>query len=301
MSFNFIPSSLKEKLENLSFSDEDKNILSCSFSYFSSDFVGRTKLEESINLLVQKLERKEKTFTVIDSNVNDMEIEVASPAQPSNPKMEEGWLKPSRRKSFRKPSTEKNKAPPEKKTKKQTNPIKTSWAYNWPKARTFWLRSEKIMELSTDIVDKIINEIQDHGNCKIEHFVRISGQFPGIKFATVGAWHSPSTWCVNDCNFVFWRPSMIRKQIVISRVPQKLRKDSQLADLIRQSIIDCGLQVIEVPQVQQLRRKTEEGYQETSSIKISGLEDSVSTLLLKRGFLSLKNRAMPIRLFHWKR
>lgn len=90
---------------------------------------------------------------------------------------------------------------------------------------------------------------------------------------------------------------MIRKQIVISRVVRELRKNSQLADLIQQSIINCGLQVSKALQIQQLKRINNEGYQESSSIKIIDLEDGVFTILLKRGYLYLKNKTMPIRLF----
>lgn len=127
MSFNFVPSSTKEKMDTLSFTEEEKKVLSRSFCFFSSDFAGRRTLEETTNFLLEKLlhEKKEKTYTIIDSNPQfsgkDMEIEFAGPPQQPKNNIKEGWNVPSKRKTFRNSSAKKKPAPQEQKKRKENN------------------------------------------------------------------------------------------------------------------------------------------------------------------------------------
>lgn len=104
--------------------------------------------------------------------------------------MEIGWLAPPRRKIFKRPPEKKRRSSRAQKNKKPYNLVKASWTCNWPKARTFWLRSEQIMELSTKIVDSLVKDIQFTEDCKIEHYVKISKKYHNIKFFTVNSWHS---------------------------------------------------------------------------------------------------------------
>lgn len=119
MSYDFISSSLKKKLLNLSFMEEEKNILSRSFNYFSSEYIGKQKLEESINFPIRKF-LLEKTFTVNDSNIQNMEIKLIGEAKQSNINKEEGWSKPSRRKIFKKPPEKRKMALIKQKKSKKT-------------------------------------------------------------------------------------------------------------------------------------------------------------------------------------
>lgn len=243
-------------------------------------------------------------FRSTDEGTLMLESTVHPPPESSDKKTtvnspsENSWVKP--KKVFRKKEKKTEpKAPQQDKQKpfnsaKKAKPPVAKWSYQWPRGKTFWYR------VSDDTLDKdrMIEFIKIlSNNCKIENWVPISGKYSGVKFATVNTW-LPSAE-IHACNLTwkYWRPSMIGKQLIISRVPKELRHQTNIDVIIKEAIEDNGFKLNNNLTVINLKKKTSTGLLETTFIKISGIDDSIINHLLRKGFLSLNNRAFSLRLF----
>lgn len=116
--FWFYPSIHERKIEELIFYEGRNENIITFFLLLQFKLCWQTKSKKTINLLIRKLliEKKERTFFVINSNIRDMKIELVGPSQQSKPIIKVDWLEPSRRKTFKR-SLEKNKTPQSKRLK----------------------------------------------------------------------------------------------------------------------------------------------------------------------------------------
>lgn len=172
--------------------------------------------------------------------------------------------------------------------------------YTWPKGKVYWLRLQKGPSEKSNIEDlkKVVADLTRLG-FMIENWVPLSSG--GLKFSLYNHMSFPDSISLNERIWYFWHPSKMPKATVIERVNKEKRDDLETLKAEFNQHLEClGINQGHFT-LEKLKRKVNNTWVESSSIKVIGLNELTYNYLLQRKFVSLQYRVFPFRAFGYKR